>query len=120
MQCYIMLAVSLGMPDADDSVVQVNIRSKQHPCLFGTHAAAVQEAEENRKHHRFTACLYTFSSWTVMVASPKKIYKFVFADWMGQTRTMLLSRGLGRDKGDLSAGIQIQDKIDDDIDPGTV
>ena len=55
-----------------------------------------------------------------MIASPEKIYKFVFADWMGQTRTMLLSGGLGRDKRGLSAGIQIQDKIDDDIDPGTV
>jgi hypothetical protein len=55
-----------------------------------------------------------------MVAGPEEVYKFPFTDRMGQARAMLLSGSRGRDKGGLLPGIQVPDKIDDDIYPGTV
>lgn len=115
-----MLSIPLGKTDADDPVLQVNILGKQHPCFPGTHAAAIQEAEKHGEYHHFTAFLRTFPSWLQSVAGLKKVFKLFFTDRVGQACAMLLSGNRGRDKDSLSAGIQVPDKVDDDIYPGTV
>ena len=120
MQDHIMLAASLGKTDADDPMLQVNIPGKQHPCFPGTHTAAVQEAEKHGEYHHFTAFLHTFPSWLQSVAGPEKVFKLFFTDRVGQACAMLLSGNRGRDKRRLPTGIQVLDKINDDIYPGAV